>query len=246
MEKLTQDESVRYQRQMVLEGWGEAGQIKLKNSTVLIVGAGGLGSPVSIYLTVAGVGEIRICDADRVGLSNLNRQVVHTDASIGELKVESAARTLRALNPTVNVAPIPDYLGQGSVERIVGQPDVVVDCLDNVETRYTLNSYCIKKGIPLVHGAVWGMLGQATFIQPPQTPCLRCLYPEVPPQEIFPVLGATPGVIGCIQALETLKYLTGVGTTLKRTLLVFDGEDMTFTPLKIEREPACPACGGLG
>jgi molybdopterin/thiamine biosynthesis adenylyltransferase len=246
MEKLTQDESVRYQRQMVLQGWGEAGQIKLKNSTVLIVGAGGLGSPVSIYLTVAGVGEIRICDADTVGLSNLNRQVVHTDASIGELKVTSAARALRALNPNVNVVPISDFLDRDSVERIVGQPDVVVDCLDNVETRYTLNSYCINKGIPLVHGAVWGMLGQATFIQPPQTPCLRCLYPELPPKEIFPVLGATPGVIGCIQAMETLKYLTGVGTTLKGTLLVFDGEDMTFTPLKIEREPACPECGCLG
>ena len=246
MEQLTHDESIRYQRQMVLQGWGEAGQIKLKNSTVFIVGAGGLGSPVSIYLTVAGVGEIRICDADTVGLSNLNRQVVHTDASIGELKVASAARTLRALNPNVNVVPISDFLDRDSVERIVGQPDVVVDCLDNVETRYTLNSYCIKKGIPLVHGAVWGMLGQATFIQPPQTPCLRCLYPEVPPKEIFPVLGATPGVIGCIQAMETLKYLTGVGTTLKGTLLVFDGEDMTFTPLKIEREPACPACSDLG
>jgi molybdopterin/thiamine biosynthesis adenylyltransferase len=246
VEKLTQDESVRYQRQMVLEGWGAAGQIKLKNSTVLIAGAGGLGSPVSIYLTVAGVGEIRICDADRVGLSNLNRQIVHTDASIGELKVASAAKTLRALNPTVNVVPVPDFLDQDSVERIVGQPDVVVDCLDNVETRYTLNSYCIKKGIPLVHGAVWGMLGQATFVQPPQTPCLRCLYPEVPPKEIFPVLGATPGVIGCIQATEVLKYLTGVGTTLKGTLLLFDGEDMTFTPLKLEREPDCPACGGLG
>jgi molybdopterin/thiamine biosynthesis adenylyltransferase len=246
MEKLTQDESVRYQRQMVLQGWGEAGQIKLKNSTVLIVGAGGLGSPVSIYLTVAGVGEIRICDADTVGLSNLNRQVVHTDASIGELKVTSAARALRALNPNVNVVPISDFLDRDSVERIVGQPDVVVDCLDNVETRYTLNSYCINKGIPLVHGAVWGMLGQATFIQPPQTPCLRCLYPELPPKEIFPVLGATPGVIGCIQAMETLKYLTGVGTTLKGKLLVFDGEDMTFTPLKIEREPACPECGCLG
>jgi len=246
MEKLTQDESVRYQRQMVLQGWGEAGQIKLKNSTVFIVGAGGLGSPVSIYLTVAGVGELRICDADTVGLSNLNRQIAHTDASIGELKVASAARTLRALNPNVNVVPIPDYLDQDSVERIVGQPDVVVDCLDNVETRYMLNGYCINKGIPLVHGAVWGMLGQATFIQPPQTPCLRCLYPQVPPKEIFPVLGATPGVIGCIQAMETLKYLTGVGTTLKGTLLVFDGEDMTFTPLKIEREPACPACSALG
>jgi adenylyltransferase/sulfurtransferase len=230
---------------MLIEGWGEAGQKKLKSSTVFIAGAGGLGSPVAIYLAIAGVGEMRICDADRLELSNLNRQILHNDSRIGELKAVSAEKTLRELNPTVKIVTHSDYLDENSADRIVGQPDVIVDCLDNFETRYVLNAYGIKHGIPLVHGGIWGMAGQLTFIRPPETPCLKCLFPEPPPKAVFPVVGAAPGVTGCIQAMEVLKHLTGVGTTLKGRLLLIDGEEMTFTSLNVERSPSCPACGGL-
>jgi adenylyltransferase/sulfurtransferase len=246
MEKLTDYEKTRYDRQMLIKGWGEGGQIKLKSSRVFVAGAGGLGSPVSIYLAIAGVGEIRICDADTIELSNLNRQILHTDARIGELKAVSGDKTLGELNPTINILTYSDYLDGNSVARMVGQPDVVVDCLDNFETRYLLNAYCIEHKIPFVHGAVWGMIGQVTFLRPPETPCLRCLFPEAPPKEVFPVVGVTPGVIGCLQAMEVLKSLTGVGTTLKGKLLFFDGEEMTFNTVNVKRTPSCPDCGSEG
>jgi molybdopterin/thiamine biosynthesis adenylyltransferase len=241
--KLTDYEKTRYDRQMLIDGWGEAGQLKLKASRVFIAGAGGLGSPVASYLAVAGVGEIRLCDADRVELSNLNRQILHSDARIGQLKSASAEQTLRELNPTLNIVAFSDYLDQDSIARVVGRPDVVVDCLDNYETRYLLNSYCIKHNVPLVHGAIWGMMGQATFVHPPETPCLKCLFPSPPPKEVFPVVGVTPGIIGSIQAMEVLKYLTGIGATLKGRLLIFEGEDMSFNSVKVKRPPSCPECG---
>lgn len=243
MQTLTDYDRTRYNRQMLLDEWGEAGQLKLKSSTVFIAGAGGLGSPVAIYLAVAGVGEMRICDVDRLELSNLNRQILHTDERVGELKAISADKTLRALNPTINIVTYPEYLDQSNVERIVGRPNIVVDCLDNYETRYLLNSYCLKHQIPFVHGAIWGLIGQVTFLQPPETPCLKCLVPEPPPKETFPVVGVTPGLIGCIQAMEVLKYLTGIGDTLKGRLLLFDGEEMTFNTVTIKPAPSCPECG---
>ncbi len=245
MKPLTDYDLVRYHRQMLTPGWGREGQARLKSSRVFIAGAGGLGSPVAIYLAVAGVGEIRICDADTIELSNLNRQILHTDKRIGQPKALSAARTLRALNPTVRVVPYCDTLDENSAERIIGRPDIVIDCLDNFETRYLLNTYCIKNRIPWVHAAIWGLTGQVTFFHPPETPCLRCLVPEPPPKETFPVVGVTPGLAGCIQAMEALKFLTGIGTNLKGVLLVFDGEDMTFSSLNIKRAASCPDCGGL-
>jgi molybdopterin/thiamine biosynthesis adenylyltransferase len=245
MAELTDYEKTRYSRQMLIDGWGETGQIKLKSSSVFIAGAGGLGSPVSIYLAIAGVGEIKICDADTVELSNLNRQILHTDARIGEPKAMSAGKTLAEMNPTISISTSPDLLDEKSVDKAVGQPDISVDCLDNFETRYLLNAYCTKHRIPLVHGAVWGMIGQTTFLYPPDTPCLRCIFPEAPPKETFPVLGATPGVIGCFQAMEVLKFLTGSGTNLKGRLLFFDGEEMTFNSVEVKRNPACPDCGHL-
>jgi adenylyltransferase/sulfurtransferase len=228
---------------MLITGWGEAGQLVLKRSSVFVAGAGGLGSPVAMYLAAAGVGEIKLCDADTVELSNLNRQILHSDARIGELKAVSAGRTLKELNPTLNIVPCTDYLDAHNVEQIVGKPDVVVDCLDNYETRYLLNAYCVKYKIPFVHGAVSGMTGQVTFVQTPDTPCLRCIFPSAPPKSVFPVVGATPGFVGCIQALEALKFLTGVGTTLRGKLGIFDGEDMTFMLIDVERAPNCPDCG---
>ena len=245
METLTDYDRTRYDRQMLIHGWGEEGQTRLKASRVFIAGAGGLGSPASIYLAVAGVGEMRLCDVDKVELSNLNRQILHTEKRVGERKSASAEKTLRDLNPTIDIVAYSDYINENSIDRVVGQPDIIVDCLDNFETRYLLNTYCIQNKIPLVHGAIWGMMGQVTFVYPGVTPCLQCLFPEPPPKEIFPVLGATPGIIGCVQAMEALKYLTGVGTNLKERLLIFDGEEMGFNSVNVKRSPSCPECGGL-
>lgn len=243
MDALTGHEKTRYNRQILIEGWGIDGQTNLKSSSVFIAGAGGLGSPVSIYLAVAGVGKIRICDADTVELSNLNRQILHTDARIGEKKVLSAAKTLHALNPLVKIVPCSEYMDEASVERIVDKPDVVIDCLDNFETRYLLNAYCVKHGIPFVHGAVHGLMGQVSFLHPPETPCLRCLFLDAPPKETFPVVGATAGIVGSIQAMEALKFLTGVGSVLKGQLLFIDGADVTVTTIDVKRAPSCPVCG---
>ncbi|HZK66125.1 MAG TPA: HesA/MoeB/ThiF family protein [Chloroflexota bacterium] len=242
---LTDYDRVRYQRQMLIPGWGEEGQARLKASRVFVAGAGGLGSSVSLYLAAAGVGEIAICDADRVELSNLNRQILHTDARIGELKAVSAGQTLRALNPEIGVIPYPKLLDEDSVESIVGRSDIVVDCLDNYETRYLLNRFCIRHGIPFVHGAISGMMGQVTFLSPPETPCMRCILPEAPANGVFPVFGATPGLVGCIQALEVVKYLTGIGTTLKGRLLILDGSEMSFSSFTVRRRPSCADCGKL-
>ncbi|MRS02683.1 HesA/MoeB/ThiF family protein [bacterium] len=233
----------RYSRQMMLAGWGEAGQQKIKNSSVFIAGAGGLGSPVALFLAAAGLGEIRICDDDSVDLSNLNRQILHSDSRIGQLKARSAEQTLLEINPGITINAFAERLDETNTERIIGQPDIVVDCLDNYPTRYLLNEYCVTQRIPLVHAAIWGLIGQITFIQTPETPCLKCLIPEAPPKEVFPVLGATPGVIGSLQAMETLKYLTGIGECLKGRLLIFDGDNMSFETIKVKRRPGCSVCG---
>ncbi len=233
----------RYNRQMMLAGWGEAGQEKIKAASVFIVGAGGLGSPASIYLAAAGVGELRICDADRLELSNLNRQILHSDSRVGELKAQSAERTLHELNPTIKITTFTDRLDENNAECLIGQATIMVDCLDNYATRYLLNDYGITHHIPLVHGAIWGLMGQATFIYPPETPCLKCIFPEAPIKAVFPVAGVTPGLIGCVQAMEVLKFITGMGTLLKNRLLIFEGEDMMFSTVNVKRLPNCPACG---
>jgi adenylyltransferase/sulfurtransferase len=195
-----------------------------------------------MYLAAAGVGKLRICDSDTVEPSNLNRQILHSDSRVGQLKALSAARTLREINPVISVEVYPEYLGWDNAEYIIGQPSIVVDCLDNYATRYLLNEYCFRHNIPLVHAALWGLMGQITFIHPPETPCLRCIFPEAPPKAAFPVLGATAGVLGTLQAMETLKYLAGIGETLKGRLLLFDGEDMSFTTLRVNHLTDCPVC----
>lgn len=243
---LTDHERARYERQMAIAGWGEQGQARIRAARVFLAGAGGLGSPAAAYLAAAGVGELRLCDADRVELSNLNRQILHCDERLGWPKADSARQALAGLNPAVRVAAFAERLEAGNLERLVGQPDAAVDCLDNFETRYLLNEYCAARGIPLVHGAVWGLTGQVTFLRPPETPCLRCLFPQPPPAGAFPVLGATAGLIGCLQALEVLKHLAGIGAALEGRLLVFDGEDSTFASLKVKRNEACPVCGRAG
>lgn len=245
MTTLTEYDLARYKRQLLIHGWGEQGQERLKRARVFIAGAGGLGSPVSIYLAVAGVGTITIGDFDKPDLSNLNRQILYTDADIGKLKAETAAEKLRQLNPGITVSASVERLDENSIERIIGPVDLILDCLDNFDTRYLLNDYSIRHGIPLIHGAIWGLSGQITFLNPPGTPCLRCLFPSAPPKEIFPVAGVTPGITGCLQATEALKYLSGIGPSLLGKLLVFDAETMTFSTLAIEPQPDCPACSKL-
>ncbi|WP_353684078.1 HesA/MoeB/ThiF family protein [Thermodesulfovibrio sp. 3907-1M] len=234
---------LRYSRQMLIDGWGEEGQKKLKNSTVFIAGAGGLGSPVSIYLTVSGVGKIIICDFDSVEITNLNRQILHSHTRIGINKALSAKITLSAINPDVEVIPVTEKITAENASAVVGDSHIIMDCMDNLETRYILNEAAIKKGIPLVFGAIYGVQGMLSFIQPPETPCLKCLFPEAPPRETFPVVGATPGVIGALQALEAIKYIVGIGKLLKNKLLVWDGMSGEFKTFKARKDSACPVCG---
>jgi adenylyltransferase/sulfurtransferase len=236
---LTETEQQRYNRQMMMDGWGEAGQLRLKQSTVFVAGAGGLGSPVSIYLAVAGVGHIALCDDDTPELSNLNRQILHDDSRVGVNKAVSGTSTLERLNPDIRVSAITTRIEPETVDELVGDADIIVDCMDNFPTRYVLNECAIRKGIPLVHGSIWGLDGRLTFIHAPETPCLQCIFPEAPPKSVFPVLGATPGVVGTLEAMEALKYLTGVGSTLKNRLLVWSGDTMQFKFYPTRHDPEC-------
>ncbi|QWR76152.1 HesA/MoeB/ThiF family protein [Candidatus Magnetomonas plexicatena] len=241
----SEQELSRYKRQMMMDGWGEKTQEKLKNSTVFVAGAGGLGSPVSIYLAVAGIGHIRICDFDSPDWSNLNRQILHDHTRIGINKAESAKMTLNKLNPDIEVTAFIDKITADNVDELVGNSVIIVDCMDNFNTRYVLNECAIRKQIPLVYGSIWGMDGRLSFIHYPETPCLMCLFPDPPPQETFPVLGTTPGVIGSLQALEAVKFLTGVGKPLKGKLLVWDGAACEFRTFKIRKDPNCATCSKL-
>jgi len=242
---LSEREILRYNRQMMMEGWGEETQKKLKNSTVFIAGAGGLGSPVSIYLAVAGIGNIRICDFDSPEWSNLNRQILHNPSRIGINKATSAKLTLESLNADISVTAFTHKIDEDSVDEMVGSADLIVDCMDNFPTRYVLNDAAIRKGIPLVFGSIWGMEGRMSFVHSPETPCLKCIFPEAPPKEVFPVVGATPGVIGTLQALEVVKYLSGAGPNLKGKLMVWNGLSAEFKNYKAYRDPECPSCGNL-
>jgi len=248
MKRLESSEKERYHRQMLIPGWGEPGQEKLKNATVFIAGAGGLGSPVAIYLAVAGVGTLRICDCGEPELSNLNRQILHDDTRIGKSKALSAQQTLCRLNPDITVVPLAERITDVTVAELVGDADILVDCLDNFDTRHVLNRYAVKKHLPMVHAGVYGMHGQLLFIHPPETPCLWCMHAGSVPAALFPIVGATAGAMGCLEALETLKYLTGIGTNLKGQMLLWDGSTMEFTKLELKKLPDCPVCGisGIG
>lgn len=239
---LSQEEIKRYTRQMMMDGWGEETQEKLKNSTVFIAGAGGLGSPVSIYLAVAGVGNIRICDFDSPDWSNLNRQILHNHNRIGINKAISAKQTLDELNPQINITALPVKITAENVDELIGDSAIIMDCMDNFPTRYILNECAIRKKIPLVFGSIWGMEGRLSFLTPPETPCLKCMFPEAPPSETFPVVGATPGVIGSLQAIEAIKYLTGTGQNLKNKILVWEGRKMEFKTYKAYKDPECVLC----
>ncbi|RPI08584.1 MAG: HesA/MoeB/ThiF family protein [Zetaproteobacteria bacterium] len=242
LETLTDAERQRYGRQMLIAGWGEEAQRRLKAATVFVAGAGGLGSPVSVALAVAGVGTLRICDCDAPELSNLNRQFLHDDTRLGMNKAESARLTLSRTNPHVRVEALPFRIEAANVDDLIGNADIVVDCMDNFPTRYVLNTAAVRKRIPFVHGSIWGLEGRVTFLHAPETPCLACVFQGTPPPEVFPVLGATSAITGALQAMEVLKYLAAVGSLLKGRLLCCDYRDMRFFEVKVRRNPACTVC----
>jgi molybdopterin/thiamine biosynthesis adenylyltransferase len=240
---LTDYDRKRYDRQMLIGGFGEEGQKKLKRSKVLVAGCGGLGSPIATYLAVAGVGTLIIADMDVVDLSNLNRQILHWDSNVGEDKVKSAYDKLVQINPSIDIVPFNGRIDEENVFELTRGCDAIVDGMDNFPTRYLLNRASLRHRIPFVHGSVWGLEGRVTTFVPGRTPCLECVFPKAPPKEVFPVLGATPGVIGTLQVTETIKVLLGLGSALENRILVYDGEYMEFCEIPVARNPECPACG---
>ena len=239
---LTEYDQQRYNRQMLIRGFGEKGQEKLKNSTVFIAGAGGLGSPIATYLAVAGIGHIILADMDVVELSNLNRQILHWDVNVGHYKVESAREKLVGINPHVKVTALQIRIDEENVLELTKGADVIIDAMDNYPTRFLLNKASITHNVPFVHGSVWGLEGRLTTFIPGKTPCLDCIVPEAPPKEVFPVLGATPGVIGTLQVTETIKLLLGIGEPLINRMLIYDGEYLDFHIIPLEKDPECRTC----
>lgn len=241
---LSQGELERYDRQIMIQEIGKEGQEKLKKAKVFIAGAGGLGSPISIYLAAAGVGVIRIVDHDRIELSNLNRQILHWDEDIGKKKVDSVRDKLSKLNPNVKLELLSETIDEGNILSMVEGFDAIVDALDNLPTRYLLNKASIKYNIPFFHGAVSGLEGRAMTIIPGKSACLRCMYHGQVPAEKFPVIGVTPALIGCIQATEVIKYIVGMGNLLTDRLLVYDGMNIEFREFRVSKNPQCEHCGG--
>lgn len=241
---LTEYDVKRYTRQMMIKGFGEEGQKKLKNTRVFVAGAGGLGSPVATYLAVAGFGHITIGDMDVVDVSNLNRQILHWDKNVGESKVKSGLEKLSQANPQIEVETFGDKIDESNVYDLTKNSDIIIDAMDNFPTRYLLNRAALKHKIPFIHASVWGLEGRITTIVPGKTPCLECIFPHPPPKEVFPILGATPGVLGTLQVTETVKVVLGIGRTLENRLLLYDGEYMEFHEIEIKKNPACQACGG--
>ena len=237
---LSKRELARYERQILIPEWTKVGQEKLKKAKVLVAGVGGLGSAILTYLAVAGVGRIKIIDGDKVELSNLNRQVLHTDRDIGRYKVDSAKEKLELLNPDIKVEAIKEIITENNVFDLVGDYPIV-DALDNLPTRLLLNRVAVKRILPLFHGAVYGFEGRATTIIPGKTSCLSCLYKGVLPGKI-PVVGVTPAVIGCIQATEVIKYFLSIGELLTDRLLIYDGLSMRFSEVKLKKDPKCSEC----
>lgn len=246
---LTQAQAKRYSRHLLVPEVGEQGQLKLLDAKVLLIGAGGLGSPAAYYLAAAGVGTLGIIDADIVDESNLQRQILHNTSRIGRLKVDSARETIEALNPDVKVVTINDRLTKDNVAELVAQYDLIVDGTDNFPTRYLLNDASVIARKPVVHGSVFRFEGQLTVFKPYDGPCYRCLYPEPPPMALAPscaeagVLGILPGIVGMLQASEAIKLILEKGEPLVGRLLTFDALASEFQELKLYRNPQCPACG---
>jgi molybdopterin/thiamine biosynthesis adenylyltransferase/rhodanese-related sulfurtransferase len=246
---LSRDELLRYSRHLLLPEVGVAGQEKLKRSSVLLVGAGGLGSPAALYLAAAGVGRLGLVDFDVVDASNLQRQILHGTADVGRSKLQSARASIEALNPDVRIDTHETRLTSANAMNLLAPYDVVLDGTDNFATRYLVNDACVLLGKPNVYGSVFRFEGQASVFWAGHGPCYRCLYPEPPPPGLVPncaeggVLGVLPGLIGMIQATETLKVLLGAGETLVGRLLLYNALTMNFREMKLGRDPACPICG---
>ncbi|MGA9098348.1 MAG: HesA/MoeB/ThiF family protein [Methanotrichaceae archaeon] len=238
---ITDKDLRRYDRQIKLLGIDS--QEKLKDAKVFIAGAGGLGSPISVYLAAAGIGRIVLVDNDVVELSNLNRQILYWEKDVGKSKALSAEEKLREMNSDINIEAIPETLDEHNASSLVGDADLIIDAMDNFDTRYLLNKTALAKNIPFIHGAIYGFHGQATTVLPGKTACLRCIFARAPPRAAFPVVGVTPGVIGLIQATEAIKYLTGMGELLANKLLIWDGLKPSMETIDVKRDQACIDCG---
>jgi molybdopterin/thiamine biosynthesis adenylyltransferase len=244
----TDEQIERYSRHIMLPEVGGVGQVKMLEAKVLLIGAGGLGSPAAYYLAAAGIGNLGIVDFDRVDLSNLQRQIIHSTERIGMLKTESAKKTIEALNPDVKVTLYNEMLTSQNIMRIFEGYDYILDGTDNFATRYLINDACVMTGKTNIHGSIFRFEGQATVFKPGDGPCYRCLYPEPPPPGLVPncqeggVLGVLAGVIGNLQVVETLKLILGKGNTLVGTLLIYDALNTEFRRLKLKRDANCPIC----
>ena len=247
--QLSKDEILRYSRHLIMPEVGMEGQLKLKQAKVLCVGAGGLGSPLALYLAAAGVGKLGIVDFDVVDFTNLQRQVLHGTSDVGRSKLESARDTLLEINPSIEIEAYETRLTSDNALEIFREYDIVADGTDNFPTRYLVNDACVLLGKPNVYGSIFRFEGQASVFYAEQGPCYRCLYPEPPPPGLVPscaeggVLGVLPGIVGCIQAMETIKLILGRGEPLIGRLLLFDALGMTFRELKLRKNPDCPICG---
>lgn len=246
---MTNEQVMRYGRHLIMPEMGVEGQEKLMASKILMVGAGGLGSPSALYLAASGVGEMTIIDPDVVDLSNLQRQILHSTSSVGKPKVESAEARIKEVNPNVKVTAIQDQLSNDNVRQLVRECDIVVDGTDNFQTRYMVNDACIFEKKLNVYGSIFRFDGQSTVFCAEDGPCYRCLYPEAPPPGMVPscaeggVLGILPGIVGVIQATEAIKILIGKGNPLIGRLMLYDALAMKFRELKIRKDPSCPVCG---
>lgn len=245
----TDEQIERYSRHIILPECGGVGQRKLLDAKVLLIGAGGLGSPAAYYLAAAGIGHLGIVDFDRVDLSNLQRQIIHSTERIGMLKTESAKKTIEALNPDVKVTTYNERLSSDNIMRLFEPYDYILDGTDNFATRYLINDACVMMGKTNVHGSIFRFEGQATVFKPKVGPCYRCLYPEPPPPGLVPncqeggVLGVLAGVIGNCQVVETIKLILGIGKPLIGTLLIYDALNTEYRKLKLRRDVDCPVCG---
>ncbi len=240
---LSQRDLERYDRQMMIRGWGREGQAKLKSAAVVVAGIGGLGCPAALYLSAAGVGRIRLIDRDQVELNNLNRQILHWESDLGRQKAESAKEKLERLNSDVAIETIDATITDQNAMELMRGFDIVIDGMDNFQTRFVLNRACVSEGIPFIFGSIYGFEGFMTTIVPRKTPCLACIYGDVTPEiGKFPVVGTTPATIACLQVTEALKLILGIGAHYLGRLLFWDGEDMVFREIELQKKSDCPVC----